>query len=162
MIIRRATAADAAPLAALAERTFRDAFAAQNTPADMDAYVGRVYGEAQQREEIASDEIITLVIEDAGVLIAFAQVRRDANARAELARFYVDRAQHGRGLAQDLMDATLAAARTLGATTLWLGVWEHNARAIRFYEKCGFIDVGSHPFLLGSDLQTDRLMEREL
>jgi RimJ/RimL family protein N-acetyltransferase len=56
------------------------------------------------------------------------------------------------------MDAVLAAARTLGARKLWLGVWEHNPRAIRFYAKCGFADEGSQPFTIGSDVQTDRVM----
>ena len=56
------------------------------------------------------------------------------------------------------MDAVFDATCELGRETLWLGVWEHNARAIRFYEKCGFRDAGSHPFLLGNDLQTDRIM----
>jgi ribosomal protein S18 acetylase RimI-like enzyme len=76
----------------------------------------------------------------------------------ELARFYVDRPWHGRGVARELMDAARAAARNLGGRTFWLGVWEHNPRAIAFYAKCGFRDVGSHKFLVGSDLQTDRVM----
>ena len=162
MIIRKATRADAAALAELAERTFRDAFAAQNRAEDIETYVARVYGEAQQRAEIEDPAVITLVIEDGGALTGFAQLRRESETRIEIARFYVDRAFHGRGLAQSLMDAALSAARNAGAATIWLGVWEHNARAIRFYEKCGFADTGSHPFLLGNDVQTDRVMEREV
>ena len=57
------------------------------------------------------------------------------------------------------MKGVLDTASSLGATRVWLGVWEKNARAIAFYAKCGFRDVGSQPFLLGSDLQTDRVME---
>jgi ribosomal protein S18 acetylase RimI-like enzyme len=41
-------------------------------------------------------------------------------------------------------------------------VWEHNVRAVRFYAKHGFRDVGSHVFVLGSDVQTDRVMVRQL
>jgi ribosomal protein S18 acetylase RimI-like enzyme len=47
------------------------------------------------------------------------------------------------------MDAVLAAARTLDGRKLWLSVWEHNPRAIRFYEKCGFVDEGMQPFTVG-------------
>ena len=164
MLIRRANPADAAPLAALAERIFRDTFAAQNNPDDLDAYLGQAYGEAQQAREIADDQVITLLVEDDGVLIAFAQLRRSTEewGEVELARFYVDRDHHGRGLSRQLMDACLAAAQNLGGPTLWLGVWEHNPRAIAFYKKCGFVDVGSHPFLIGSDLQTDRVMMKSL
>jgi diamine N-acetyltransferase len=53
-------------------------------------------------------------------------------------------------------------ARKLRGRTLWLGVWEHNARAIAFYTKCGFIDVGEHAFFVGGDEQTDRVMSRSL
>lgn len=160
MIIRRATGADAASLAELATRTFRDTFDAHNTPEDMQLYLARTYAEELQRREIEDPEIVTLVAEEDGALIAFAQLRRSLAeyGDVELARLYVDRNQHGRGLAQTLMQASIDAARALGGRTLWLGVWEHNARAIRFYEKCGFVDAGSHPFLLGNDLQTDRVM----
>jgi diamine N-acetyltransferase len=60
------------------------------------------------------------------------------------------------------MDATLDAARTHGARTLWLGVWERNARAIAFYAKCGFARVGEHSFVLGDDIQRDWLLVRAL
>ena len=49
-----------------------------------------------------------------------------------------------------------------GAQTLWLGVWERNPRALAFYGKCGFVDVGEHVFLFGTDPQTDRVMARAL
>lgn len=114
------------------------------------------YGAEQQLQEIDD----TLVVEHDGALIAFAQLYRSDSPHGdvELGRFYVDRNLHGRGIAQALMDAVLAAARTLGGRKLWLGVWEHNPRAIRFYEKCGFADEGTHPFRIGSDVQTDRVM----
>jgi ribosomal protein S18 acetylase RimI-like enzyme len=74
----------------------------------------------------------------------------------------VRRAHHGRGVAQALMASVVGEARALGATALWLGVWERNARAIAFYRKCGFERRGEHPFLLGRDLQTDWVMSRPL
>jgi ribosomal protein S18 acetylase RimI-like enzyme len=58
------------------------------------------------------------------------------------------------------MEACVSAAQERGGRTLWLGTWEKNARAIRFYEKCGFTDVGTHPFVMGSEVQTDRVMVR--
>jgi ribosomal protein S18 acetylase RimI-like enzyme len=163
--IRRADPSDAAPLAELADRTFRDAFASGNTEDDLEAYITQMYGEEQQRREILDEDVITLLAEEGSALIAFAQVRRgeapecvEGPQPVELARFYVDRGWHGRGVAQQLMDAARAAARNLGGQTFWLGVWEHNPRAIAFYAKCGFRDVGSHDFFVGTDLQTDRVM----
>jgi ribosomal protein S18 acetylase RimI-like enzyme len=80
----------------------------------------------------------------------------------ELKRFYIDRAWHGTGLAQMLMHATLDAAIAAGARTLWLGVWEHNPRAIAFYRKFAFVEAGTHEFMLGRDRQTDLIMMRPL
>jgi ribosomal protein S18 acetylase RimI-like enzyme len=77
-------------------------------------------------------------------------------------RFYVDRPWFGRGVAPALMAACAAEARRRGGDVLWLGVWERNARAIAFYEKCGFRRVGIQPFQLGSDRQTDYVMARPL
>ena len=95
-------------------------------------------------------------------LIAFTQLRRTQSSwgDVEISRFYVDRRHHGRGIAQALMAEAYQAAGELGGKTIWLGVWERNPRAIAFYAKSGFVDVGSHPFLVGSDLQTDRVMVR--
>ena len=80
----------------------------------------------------------------------------------ELWRFYVNRQWHGRGTAQALMARVTAEAGDTGAQTLWLGVWERNPRARAFYATCGFIDVGEHVFLFGTDPQTDRVMARPL
>ena len=163
--LRRAVPADAALLAEFAARVFSDAFAADNRPEDMAAHLAGRFGVRQQTEELTNPDVITIVVEAGGRLIAFAQVRRypppdcvTGEAPVELGRFYVDRSWHGRGLAQRLMAAVRDAGRELGGRTLWLGVWERNARAIAFYAKCGFRDVGSQAFLLGSDLQTDRIM----
>ena len=80
------------------------------------------------------------------------EVRRRASTAppVQLQRFYVDRPFHGRGVAQSLMRAVDDAGRELGGRTLWLGVWERNPRAIAFYTKCGFVDVGRTSALSGA------------
>ncbi len=167
-IIRRASAADAAALAELGARTFIDSFALDNRPEDIAAYVARTYGELRQRREIEDAACVTLLAKSSTEAIGYAQLRRgdappcvDGPAPVELARFYIVRAWHGSGAAQELMRAVQRAVLELEGMTLWLGVWERNARAIRFYEKCGFRSVGTQPFLLGSDLQTDIVMAVE-
>jgi ribosomal protein S18 acetylase RimI-like enzyme len=159
--IRFATPGDAGALAAFGARTFLDAFAADNRAEDMEAYVGQTYGEVQQRRELEDPNHVALLVERDGALLAYAQLRIGAD-EVEIARFYVDRAHHGEGIAQELMQRAIDVARERGARRVWLGVWERNPRAIRFYEKCGFVDIGSHPFLVGSDLQTDRLMSLDV
>ena len=80
----------------------------------------------------------------------------------ELVRLYASREWIGRGVGAALMRACLEEARGAGYETIWLGVWERNARAQTFYEKWGFRAVGEHVFQLGSDPQRDILMERLL
>jgi len=163
--IRPGTIHDATALADFAARTFADTFERDNAAADMQAHLSDAYGIAQQTAELISPAVITLLAEAGDRLVGYAQVRRSTPPSCvqppdaiELHRFYVDRPAHGTGIAQRLMDAVRDAARAAGADHLWLGVWERNARAIRFYAKCGFVDVGSHHFVLGTDRQTDRVM----
>ena len=165
MTIRTATAADAAALAELARRTFYDTFAATNNPADMALHLASAYGVGQQTLELESRDITTLIVEDGSDAIAYAQLRAGhvpdcvtGPDPVELWRFYVDRAWHGRGVAQTLMKQVKIAAIERGARTLWLGVWEKNDRARAFYAKCGFADAGEHIFLFGTDPQTDLVM----
>lgn len=167
--VRRAEPADAGPLAEFAARVFDETFGPDNRPEDMAAHLADRFGVRQQTEEILNPDVVTLLVEEDGRLIAFTQVRRHeppacvtGEAPVEIGRFYVDRPWHGKGLAQGLMAAAKDAARELGGRAVWLAVWEHNPRAIAFYEKHGFRDVGSQPFRLGSDLQTDRVMVAEL
>jgi GNAT superfamily N-acetyltransferase len=168
--IRPAAPADATALAAFGERTFREAFGPDNRPEDVDVYVSATYSAERQGEEIADPGRITFVGESDGALAAFAQLRSDGEAPScvtgpapiELLRFYVGRPWQGRGVSHELMDAVINEARSRGARTLWLGVWERNPRAIAFYGKHGFRDVGCQPFKLGGDDQTDRVMARAL
>ena len=170
IIIRRGTPEDAAALAELARRTFVDAFGDNSDPHDLALHTARSYGEPQQSAELSHPGIVTLIAEAGGRAAAYVQMRRalppqscvpDADA-LEIARFYVDQAWHGHGLAQRLMDAALAAARAIGARTIWLMVYEHNHRARAFYAKAGFREVGRHGFLFGNTHELDHVMMREL
>ncbi len=167
--IRRAVAADAPSLSAFARRLFIEAFGADNRPEDMALYLADAFSEATQHDEIVATESLCLLLEVEGALAAYALLHvgeRHALVTAahpvELQRFYVDARWHGRGLAPAFMAAVCAEATAAGGKTLWLGVWERNPRAIRFYEKQGFRDVGSYLFVLGTDPQTDRVMTRAL
>jgi ribosomal protein S18 acetylase RimI-like enzyme len=169
MVIRTARLEDVEALAALAEETFRDAFAKDNDPADMDAYCASAFSVDAQRSLLGDPAIATLLVEDdAGALVGYAQLRDGTapeitgSAPIELWRFYVVRTHHGSGIARALMDAVVAAAVGRNRDTLWLGVWERNHRARAFYAKHGFVDVGAHAFELGNDVQTDRLLARTI
>ena len=172
--IRRATAADASALSRLGAETFRETFAGDNTPEDLEQYIAEAFTPDRQAIEIADPSSTVLLAEhkdDRGGsdLIGYAHLVSgeapesvSGPAPIELKRIYVAKAWQGRRVAQALMDASLDAARARGARTLWLGVWERNPRALAFYEKYGFTRVGEQTFVLGNDEQTDWLFARVL
>lgn len=167
--IRAAVPADAKALAELQETTFRATFGASNSAENMDMHCRLSYGEHIQREELEDPVLHILVAEHDGELVAFAQLRMGhapgcimAARPGEIQRLYVADGWHGKGLAQALMDACTGELRRQNADAVWLGVWEHNPRAIAFYRKCGFTQVGDHVFVLGEDPQRDLVMVRPL
>lgn len=166
-LIRAALPSDAKSLAELAERTFRDTFAGANSTQDMALHCRTTYGESIQAAEISDPALTTFVCEQQGRLIAFAQLRRgpapacvSGNSPGEIHRLYVDAPWHGKGIAQELMSACLNEFQKTKTDTIWLGVWERNPRAIAFYKKFGFEEVGDHVFRLGEDSQRDIVMAR--
>ncbi len=159
--VRRATEADANELAALAERVFRETFGPANTAENMDLYAASAFTVERQMSDLRDPNIVVLLVVDDGRYAAFATLRLDAAVRAlEIQRFYVDAPWHGLGIAQVLMAGVVELAAAERAERIWLGVWEHNARGIAFYAKCGFRVVGEQTFMLGLDRQRDFVMTR--
>lgn len=168
-VIRRGHVADASTLAAFAARTFVDTYGAYNRPEDLRLYLDSTYGVHQQARELADPNIATLLACRDGEVAAFAQIMRgpappcvDGSVRIELHRLYVDKTWHGLGVAGLLMTQACRAALAFGGTTLWLKVWERNARALAFYRKSNFADVGTTDFHVGTDRQTDRVLVMDL
>ena len=170
MSIRRGVPGDAVRLSSFAARIFHESFAADNDPADMAAYMATAFSPATQGAELADPANRYVIAEFDGAIVGYTLIKAGDDApecvtvrpSAELARLYVDRAWQGAGVAPRLIEAAVQDARRRGALGLWLGVWEHNVRAVRFYAKSGFRDVGSHVFVIGSDVQSDRIMWREI
>jgi GNAT superfamily N-acetyltransferase len=167
--IRPATLSDAMILAELGAQTFAETFAADNKPEDMTAYVATSFSREQQSTELANPLSTFLIAEIDGIAVGYAMLRGGEAPNGisgenpiELVRFYVSQEWHGRGVGKALMQACLDESRRQDYRTLWLGVWEHNARAREFYRGWNFLDVGGHIFQLGSDLQNDILMKRTI
>jgi len=167
--VRRANPDDANLLTELGGRTFVETFAADNTSEDMDAYLASNFNLAQQTAELAHPASMFLIAEVGGVAAGYAKLHAGEPAEGiegarpiELVRLYASREWLGRSVGEALMRACLDEARRAGYETIWLGVWEKNARAQAFYRKWDFRAVGEHLFQLGSDQQRDILMERAL
>ena len=170
-IIRRGTIHDAEKLAPLAIRIFNDTFAGHplNKPEDMEAYIAAAFSLEQTARELTDENTIVLIVEYNERMIGFAKLYEHSPESCisdpdpiEIQRFYIAHEYHGRGIAHTLMQKCLDIAREKRYQTIWLGVWEHNYRAQRFYEKLGFRVAGNHIFQLGDDPQTDLVMEKKL
>jgi ribosomal protein S18 acetylase RimI-like enzyme len=172
IIIRQGAPQDAKLLTDLAYTTFWDAFAhhPKNAPDDLAHYMRQAFNQEQIADELADARNIFLIAElDDDDAAGYAKIIIDniepgvtADRPVELSRLYSHQKHLGQGVGQMLMDACFERARIEGRDVMWLGVWEYNPRAQRFYEKNGFRVVGSHVFLLGKDPQTDLLMQKEL
>ena len=172
MIIRSALPADAPELSALGERLWRETYEGLIPAPDLSQHLAETFGLAQQAAELADPACTTLVIEKEGALLGYTLLRArgpetEGNAApfarpTEIARFYLDRSLHGSGAAPELMAAVLAHAASAGHDGLWLQVWEQNPRAIRFYAKAGFRDVGETVYPVGALVYQDRLLVHAL
>ena len=169
VIVRTALHKDISLLAALGAKTFRVTFAQDNTPEDMEAYLTEHFSEEKVAQEIADPRAVFLIAELAGKPLGYAKLNMgdpDAGVTGakpvELVRLYVLPESIGQGIGARLMKEAIETATSRGFETLWLGVWEHNHRAIGFYRKWGFEEVGSHIFQLGSDAQTDLILQKLL
>jgi diamine N-acetyltransferase len=167
--IRLGTLDDARLLAELGAQTFYDTFAADNTPEDLAAYLTSSFSPEIQAAELVDPGVTFFIAECDDAAAGYAQLRAGqapacvTHPRSiELVRMYVTRDWFGRGVGESLMEACIDSALHAGYQSIWLGVWERNGRAQSFYRKWNFRVVGQHIFQLGSDPQTDLLMERTL
>lgn len=169
--IRQAKSVDAKPLTDLAYTTFWDAFAhhPKNAPDDLAHYMRQAFSIEQITAELADSKSVFQIAEIDGrpagyakLIIGSIEPGVTATRPIELSRLYSHQEYLGKGVGQNLMDACFEYARAIGHDVMWLGVWEYNPRAQRFYKKNGFQVVGKHTFQLGSDPQTDLLMQRTI
>lgn len=165
-----ANVSHASLLTKLALETFCEAFAKDNNPDDFNAYINEAFHPDQIKKEITepgSRYILAFADDEA---VGYARLRESdkvgktfpGKKTIELQRIYSLQKYIGKGVGKALMDYCLELARKSGGEILWLGVWEHNHRAQRFYKKLGFEAFGSHVFMLGTDAQTDILMKLNL
>lgn len=166
--IRPAVPNDAALLADLGARTFRETFEDICSPQDLEQFLEDTYGEAKQRAELADPDRPAWVLELDGAPSGYLQLRLGhrepwvtGQRPVELQRIYVLRAVQVRGLGAALMRTALDQARSWGADVLWLGVWEHNEKALTFYARHGFREAGDHIFRIGQQIDRDLILVKE-
>jgi ribosomal protein S18 acetylase RimI-like enzyme len=170
VIIRELTPDDLPELLSLAIKIFRDTFTHNNTPEAMEGFIASDYTiDKFTREFYEPGSLYFFVCDDNGKAIAYMRIRKNTEAdhllgsnNIELQRLYVDHSYHGRKIADRLMQLAIDIAKENKHDWIWLGVWEHNPRAQRFYQKWGFERFSEHDFYMGEEKQTDWLMRKDL
>jgi diamine N-acetyltransferase len=160
---------DAEAIVSLGIRTFRETFDEMNTPENMMLYINKTFTLKRVREEIQEPGSVFFLAEKEEDAIGYARLRTahtpealDGTSALEIERLYVDRRFIGKRVGHLLMNTCLHYAKDHGFDTIWLGVWEHNERALDFYNRWGFEKFGDHIFMLGRDAQTDLLMRKKI
>lgn len=167
--IRYANENDSLLLTTLGRKTFYDTFARHNTPQDMALYLAESFSPEKQAAELKDPDIIFLIAEMENAVVGYVKLRANHGCDEitdtlpmELERIYSVQEYIGRGVGAELMRASIKEAQERGFNCLWLGVWDKNEKAIKFYERWGFRKAGSHAFLLGNDIQNDFIMELDV
>jgi ribosomal protein S18 acetylase RimI-like enzyme len=168
--LRHLTRKDLAELRDLSIETFTDTFGVYNTPEDLAHYLTTAYAAPVLEAELTNPESFFYFLEADGETIGYlklnigqAQTEPMGNDSLEIQRIYIRKDFQGQGWGRALIEATEAIARQHGKRDIWLGVWDQNHNAMAFYQKLGFALTGeSHDFFLGSDHQTDLIMQKSL
>ena len=166
MQIIRVKDTDVELLRQLAIQTFKEAFTEGNSETEMALYLEKSFSREQLLKELNTTSSEFYIVYSEGIPLAYLKVNF-GNAQTEsidpdaleIERIYVIKTYYGKSVAQLLLNKAITIAQHNQKTFIWLGVWEHNLKAIQFYEKNGFNFFGKHSFFLGQDEQTDLLME---
>lgn len=167
--IKKITLEEVPELRDLSVQTFIETFAKENTIEDLQQYLDRSLTIEQLTIEIKdpNSEFYFAISEDKPIGYlkinwGRAQTEKQNDNALEIERIYVPLAFYGKKIGLLLLEKAFEIATERKADYVWLGVWEKNARAIRFYEKNGFVAFDKHIFKLGKDAQTDVMMKKSI
>lgn len=167
--IRIADKNDAELIAALSQQTFIETFASTNSKENIDMFLQESFSKEALIKEVGAPDNIFLLAYENERPVGYVRLRENNNPpeltgtnSMEIARIYAVKDAIGKGVGKLLMQECITIATQKNRSLVWLGVWEHNKRAIDFYTKWGFEKFATHIFKLGDDNQTDWLMKKSL
>jgi ribosomal protein S18 acetylase RimI-like enzyme len=156
-------------LVKISTKTFVSAFENQNNPEDFKTYMDTAFSKEQLKKELLNENAsFYLVYNDKDLIGYFKLNKKDAqtesfgNTSIEIERIYVLNKFQGLQIGKKMLIHIIEMAKQENISFIWLGVWEKNVAAIRFYERHGFVKIGTHPYYIGNDKQTDWLMRLDL
>jgi ribosomal protein S18 acetylase RimI-like enzyme len=167
--IRQISLIDLPALQMIGRKTFAETFAEGNSEENLANYLAEGFSAEKLSAELENKNSEFFFAERDSQVLGYLKVNTgDAQSEQqdpdalEIERIYVLQEFHGKEVGSLLYQQALSIAHERKSPYIWLGVWEHNPRAIRFYEKQGFVEFDQHIFQLGDDAQTDILMKLSL
>ncbi len=169
VILRKCCTDDFRALRELSIRTYYETFAHLNTAEDMAAYLEEAFNVDRLTREFNNPNSSFYFLYADGNLAGYLKLNEapsqtdinDAES-LEIERIYVSCEFQGTGLGRYLMEQAIAITKERNKNYVWLGVWEKNEKAIRFYKKNSFYEIGTHKFVMGDDVQTDHIMRKDM
>lgn len=169
LIFRQCTGEDLDALVKLSKETFIAAFEKDNDPDDFKAYIQKAFDPQKLASELSDQDTYFYFVEDEGTLVGYfklnigqAQTDVHDSDSLEIERIYVVEGHQGKSIGTLMLQEIIQLAKKMQKTYIWLGVWEHNPKAIRFYQRHHFQKFGEHPYYIGNDKQTDWLLRLDL
>ncbi len=157
---------DIEALQALAIRTYTDAFAHKNKPGVLERYVESAFAKANLETQLLNNHSFWYFIQMNDAIIGYLKLNVDSAQTEfqdqnglEIERIYIDTPYLGKGFGKKAIDFAISQAQKLEKNYIWLGVWEENPDAIRFYKKNGFKITGTHQYDMIAEIQTDYIMQ---
>jgi len=153
----------------ISKKTFYDAFYHLCKPADFEAYTAVAFHPDKLLSELnnPNSHFYFAIID--GQPAAYLKLNfHDAQTEfcepdaMEIQRIYVLSDYQGKQIGKQLLDFATGKAIEQQMKNIWLGVWEKNPNAIRFYQNNGFKIIGKHTFPFGDEVDADWLMKKEL
>lgn len=153
-------------LTRIAFETFFGTFAKDNEPDNIKSYVEKAFSKPNIEKELLTPGGEFYFALDGEEVVGYfkinhpgAQTDLNDGSSMELERIYVLEKFQNNGFGKEILNKAIEMSKTSNMDYLWLGVWEKNIAAIRFYTRHGFIKFDEHPFYMGYELQTDHLMK---
>lgn len=169
MEIKRGRMDDVEQLQVVGRQTFSETFSAVNTAENMKKYLEEAFAADKLKKELKDQNSEFYFATQARKVLGYLKVNYGASQTElkddqalEIERIYVLKEFHGKKVGQLLYEKAMEIARQRKVRYVWLGVWEKNYRAQRFYSKNGFVEFDRHIFKLGNDVQTDIMMKLSL
>jgi len=169
MLIRSTSIEDLKLITKIARQTFTESYAHLNNPKDFKNYLDSYFNEDKLKSEMENVNSMFFIGEQNSQILGYlklntgsAQTDRRFDDALEIERIYILKSHQNQGHGKKMITYAFDIAKDYNLTRVWLGVWERNPAAIRFYKRLNFNIVGSHIFTIGEDVQNDHIMSLEL